>query len=109
MMGDFFIIFSLIAHLHILPFFFNKMVFLHRFRFLYVFLLFSHHLSAHMIVVTFMRMWLSSSWCDGWLCFLSTTVSFLSSLCSVYLCLDDSNEQNTYNQRQEIKSMVVSM
>ena len=62
-----------------------------------------------MIVITFMYVWLSSSWCDEWLCRLRTTVWFSSSCCSVYLCLDDSNEQSIYDKRQEIKLMVVNI
>ena len=37
------------------------------------------------------------------------TVWFSSSWCNVYLCLGDSNEQSIYDNRQEIKSRVVSM
>ena len=49
-----------------------------------------------MIVVTFVGMWLSSSWYDGWLCHLSTMIWFLSSYCDVYLCLGDSNGSKIY-------------
>ena len=40
---------------------------------------------------------------------LDTTLWFISSSCGVYLCGGDSDGQNISNQRQQIKSMVVSM
>ena len=46
---------------------------------------------------------------DGWLCCLSTTVWFSSSWYDIFLCLGDLDKQNMYDQRQEVKSMVVSM
>ena len=45
----------------------------------------------------------------GLLCCLSTMFWFSSSWCSVYLCLSDLDEQSIYNQRQEIKLIVVKM
>ena len=62
-----------------------------------------------MIVVAFMRVWLSPSWCSKWLCRLSTTFWFSLSLCGIYLCLDNSNKQSIYDRIQEIKSITVNM
>ena len=62
-----------------------------------------------MIVVAFVYVWLSSSWYGERLRRLIMTVWFSLSWCDFYLCLSNSNEQNIYDQRQEIKSMVVSM
>ena len=62
-----------------------------------------------MIVVAFVRVWLSLSWCGESLCRLSTTFWFSSLWYDVYLCLGNSNEQNIFDQRQKIKLMVVSM
>ena len=33
---------------------------------------------------------------------------FLLSWCDIYLCLDDSDEQNIYDQRQKIKLIIVN-
>ena len=54
----------------------------------------SHCLGACVIVVTFMRVWLSSS---RWLCRLNITFRFLLSWCNVYLYLSDSDEQIIYD------------
>ena len=55
-----------------------------------------------MIVLTFVRVWLSSSYCDRSLRRLDTTILiFSSSLCDVYLCLGDSDKQSIYDQRQK--------
>ena len=62
-----------------------------------------------MIVIVFMRVWLSSSWCSGWLYRLSATFWFSSLWCGVYLCLGNSDKQTIYDQRQEIKSMIINM
>ena len=59
-----------------------------------------------MIVVTFMRLWLSSSWCGEWLCCLNMTFWFSSLWCDVYLCLGDSNKKSIFNKRKEIKLIV---
>ena len=61
------------------------------------------------IGVAFMRVWLLSSWYYRWLCRPSPTVWFSSSWCNVYLYFGDSDKQSKYNQRQEIKSMVISI
>ena len=62
-----------------------------------------------MLVIVFVQVWLSISWCGKWLCRLSTMFWFSSLWCGVYLCLGDSNKQNIFDQRQEFKSMVISM
>ena len=62
-----------------------------------------------MIVVAFVSVWLSSSWCDGWLCRLSTTIWFSLLWCDIYLCFDDLNEQSIYDQKQKIKSIIVNI
>ena len=59
-----------------------------------------------MIVVSFMRVWLSSSWCDGLLCSLSMMFWFSSFWCNVYLYFGDSNEQSIFNKIKEIKLML---
>ena len=62
-----------------------------------------------MIVVTFVRVWLSSSWCDEWLNRLNTTFWFSLLWYDIYFYLDDSNEKSMYDQKQEIKSIFVGM
>ena len=64
--------------------FLNKVVLLHRFRFLYVFF-------RDLVVVLvndFRR------FCSVWLCCLSSMFWFLSSWCDVYLSLSDSDEHS---------------
>ena len=61
------------------------------------------------IVVAFVRMWLSSFWCGGWLYCYTTTFWFSSLWCDTYLCLGDLDEQSISDQRQEIKSLVVNI
>ena len=55
-----------------------------------------------MIVVDFMRVWLSSTWYDEWLYRLGTTFLFSSSWYKVYLCLDNSDEQSIYDKKNQI-------
>ena len=60
------------------------------------------------LVIALVRVWFSSPSCAcGYhrLCVVGGCVVSVGQ----YLCLDDSNEQSIYIQRQEIKSMVVSM
>ena len=59
-----------------------------------------------MIVVSFMRVWLSPSWYGGWLCSFSMMFWFSSFWCDVYLYFGDSNEQSIFNKIKEIKLML---